>query len=329
MFLTGGTGVVGTAILRRLLDDGRSVRALTRSAGAAAAAERLGAEAVRGDVLDAGSLAPAMDGCDVVYHAAGMNKFCLPDPSPMFAVNVQGSATVVEAAVRAGVRRVVYTSSAVTLGEETGTVGREDSPHRGSFLSAYERSKYEAEQAVLARAGEVEIVCVNPSSVQGPGRSSGTGQVLVQFLRGRLKFWVATTVSLVDIDDCADGHVRAELKGQPGRRYVLNAGSLDSAELLSVMARLAPAIKPPRVVPAAPLTGLVSVMTAVARLRRRTPVVCRESMRALMHGHRYDGSRAERELGVTYRPIEETLHRTAEWLVHEELVPAAALDGPS
>src|SRR5439155_12196107 len=126
-----------------------------------------------------------------------------------------GSVNVIEAAARAGVGRMVYTSSAVVLGEARGTVGREDSPHRGTFVSEYERSKFDAERAVLRRAADlgVDVVCVNPSSVQGPGRASGTGEVLMRYLRGRLRFWLATTISLVDIDDCAEGHLLAEAKG--------------------------------------------------------------------------------------------------------------------
>lgn len=327
VFVTGGTGVVGTAIVRRLVADGRVVRGLSRSDGAAAALRDLGADPVAGDILDEDSLAAAMGGCEAAYHVAGVNQFCLRDPSPMYRANVTGSTNCVVAASRAGVRRLVYTSSAVTLGEASGTVGSEDTPHRGTFLSHYERSKYAAERAVLdlAARSDVEVVCVNPSSVQGPGRVSGTGQLLVRYLGGRLRCWVDTTVSLVDIDDCAEGHVLAEKKGEPGRRYVLSAASLGSPELLGVIAGVAPGVRPPRLVPPPAVAAVVALTAAAARVRRRTPVVCRESLRTLLHGHRYDGSRAERELGLRYRPVDETLRRTADWLVEEGLAPASAL----
>jgi dihydroflavonol-4-reductase len=327
VLVTGGSGVVGGAIVRHLVAGGRTVRALARSEAAAAAVKALGAEPVTGDVLDVQSLLPAVDGCEVVYHAAGVNRFCQKSALPMRRVNVQGSTNVVQAAAMAGLRRVVYTSSAVTLGEARGTVGSEDSPHRGSYLSDYERSKYDGEHTVLGLTTVVpiQVVSLNPASVQGPGRSSGTGQLLVAYLQGRLKYWVDTTVSLVDIDDCAEGHVRAETAGASGQRYVLSAASLGTAELMDVMGRVAPGVRPPKVVPAVGARAAVAGAAVAARLMGRRPEVCGESLRTLLHGHRYDGSRAERELGVRYRPAEETLRRAAEWLVESGQAPAGAL----
>lgn len=317
---------MGRAVVSRLLADDRVVRALARSERSAGAVRALGADPVTGDVLDPESLDRAMAGCDVAYHVAGVNQFCLKDPSSMVRTNVVGTANMVAAVARNGVQRLVYTSSAVTLGEAAGTIGREESPHRGTFLSAYERSKFEAESLAmdLADRHEVDIVIVNPSSVQGPSRLTGTGQVLIQYLRGSLKAWVDTTVSLVDIEDCAEGHVLAEAKGRAGQRYVLNAASLQSADLLAVMARVAPRAGRPRMVPRWVAVAAATLTEIGARGTRRTPLVCRESLRTLLHGHRYDGSRAERELGLTYRPVEATLRRTAEWLLAEGLVPPFA-----
>ena len=322
-FVTGGSGVVGTAIVRRLVAEGRRVRALARTAKAAAVLHASGAEPVAGDVLDLTSLVEGMDGCEAVYHVAGVNHLCTRDPAGMHRVNVDGSKNCVLAAARAGVGRLVYTSSAATLGEARGTIGREDSAHRGWFLSAYERSKFEAERAMfdLADHRGVEVVSLNPSSVQGPGRATGTGQVLVLYLRGRLRFWPAATISLVDIDDCAEGHLLAEAKGQAGERYVLNGATLDVDGLIAVMREVAPGVAPPHRLPAVAATAGVVGIEAVARLRRRAPPVCRQALRTLTHGHRYDGSRAERELGLRYRPVEETLRRAAAWLVQEGLVP--------
>ena len=146
----------------------------------------------------------------------------------MFDVNVRGSENVVRAAAQAEVTRVVYTSSAATLGERKGTVGSEESPHRGRFLSDYERSKFEAEQAVFTTADEtgLDVVSVNPASVQGPGRATGSARLLLDYLNGRLKAVVDSRLSLVDIADCTEGHLLAGERGTPGERYVLSGATL-------------------------------------------------------------------------------------------------------
>ena len=134
----------------------------------------------------------------------------------------------------------MLTSSAAALGEAHGTIGREDSPHRGTFLSVYERSKHDGERAALAAAptAGVEVVAVNPSSVQGPGRSGGTGRILIAYLNGRLKAFVDTTISLVDIDDAVDGHLLAAERGAPGERYVLCGSTMTSHEALAAVSEL-------------------------------------------------------------------------------------------
>jgi dihydroflavonol-4-reductase len=253
---------------------------------------------------------------------AGMNAFCLADPSPLFRVNVQGSLTVVRAAARAGVRRIVYTSSASTLGEAPGTVGREDAIHRGEFMSAYERSKYQAELAVMGVAPEhgIEIVSVNPSSVQGPGRTGGTARLLIDYLNGRLKFFVDTRLSLVDIADCSAGHVLAETRGVPGERYVLNGACLTSGEALDILSRIAGVRHRVRTLPQRVAMAGAGAVEGVSRLLHKTPPVCREQARAIAHGHEYDGSRATRELGLVYTPVEETFRRTVAWYVEHGYV---------
>ncbi len=326
-FVTGGTGVVGEAVLRSLVAQGRTVVALARSERAGRRLTALGARAVSGDVTDGGSLAGAMEGCDVVYHAAGLNATCLRDPAPLFDVNVGGSRQVIEAAARAGVRRVIYTSSATTVGERPGEVGREDSVHRGWFLSHYERSKFEAERAVMERAAVlgVEVVSVNPTSVQGPGRADGSARLLVLFLTGRLRFFVRTRFSLVDVDDCAAGHVLAERHGQPGERYLLSGASLELEDALALLARTTGVERRPRPIPRAIASAVGALAEVASGVSGRPLPLCREVVRTLLHGHTYDGSRAERELGLRYTPVEDTLRRTVAWLVAEGVVPQSAV----
>jgi dihydroflavonol-4-reductase len=315
VFVTGGSGVVGGALVERLRERGDEVIALARSDASEAAVERRGARAVRGDLFDADALARGMEGCETVFHVAGVNSLCLDDIDPMLRANIDGPRLVVRAAARVGVSRVVHTSSANTIGEPEGSVGREDTPHRGWYLSVYERSKTEGERAVLeaGRDEGVEVVCVNPSSVQGPGRVRGTGRILLAFLDGRLKFFVDTNVSIVDIRDCAEGHLLAAEHGTPGERYILNGVTLTVGETLQMAAEVAGVQRRPRIVPRGLATAAGAAVERAFRLARRQPPICREMVRTLIHGHRYDGSRAERELGMSYTDPRETVRRTVDW----------------
>lgn len=318
-FVTGGTGFIGGALLERLRTEPgvQPVRALARDRTGGETVHGLGAEPVMGDVLEPDSLRAGMAGCGVVYHVAGVNQFCQRDSSAMFRVNVDGAVNVVEAAAATGVGRVVHTSSAATLGEAYGTVGTEASQHRGSYLSRYERSKHEAEEAVLAAAERlgVDVVVVSPASVQGPGRSTGTARLLIDYLDGRLRAEIDTRLSIVDVDDAALAHVLAARKGEPGRRYVISAPWLTTGDARRLMDEITGTSSRVLRLPGWAATGMASVAEGAARLLGREPAVCREVVRVLRHGHAYDGSRATRELGLEYLPLRHTLERTVGWLV--------------
>ncbi len=322
VFVTGGSGFIGGALTSRLLERSDQVVGLARSDAAAEKVAARGAEVARGDLLDEESLAAGMDGCELAYHVAGTNSHCPSDPDMMLRVNVGGAEAAVRAAARAGIGRLVYTSSAAALGEPAGTVGIEDCAHRGSYLSLYDRSKHEGEQAVFAAAAEtgVEVVAVNPSSVQGPPRAGGNGAILIAYLNGKLPVFVHTHVSLVDIDDCVEGHLLAAERGESGRRYILNGATLHSLEALRIVSELSGVHDRVRMIPAPAAGVAASIIEAVYRLRGKTPSVCRARVRTILHGHRYDGSRATRELGLEYTPVADTFARTIEWAVEEGLV---------
>ncbi|MBP1633092.1 MAG: NAD-dependent epimerase/dehydratase family protein [Acidobacteria bacterium] len=322
-FLTGGTGFVGGALLRRLVAEGRAVRALARTPEGQDLVRSLGAEAVAGDLADGAALRRGMAGCRVAFHAAGVNAMCLPDPAPLYRANVDGAAGVVEAAAAAGVPRVVHTSSAVAVGEAAGLVATEATPHRGSYLSHYERSKHLGEQAVQA-AGErtgVEVVCVNPASVQGPGRTGGTARLLIGYLSGRLRWTVDATFSLVFVDDCTRAHLLAERRGVAGERYLVSGATLTVREAVALLARLAGTERRVRFLPAWTATAGAAVAGGAWHLAGRQAPVCREMARVLRHGAAYDGSRATRDLGLEYTPLEEWLRLTVEWYRQQGLVP--------
>jgi dihydroflavonol-4-reductase len=321
-FVTGGSGFLGGALIARLRDRGDEVVALARSDDAAAALREHGAEVARGHTLDEDALAAGMSGCDIVYHVAGINTMCPQDPVEMIHVNVRGAETAVRATARAGIERLVLTSSAASLGEERGTIGSEASPHRGSYMSVYERSKHEGEVAALAagRSSGVQVVSVNPSSVQGPGRAGGTGRIMIAYLNGRLRAFVHTNISIVDIRDCVTGHLLAAERGVPGERYVLNGATMTSAEALEVVAGMTGVRESPRFLPPAVASSVATVAEAGFKLARKHPPFCRAMVRTLLHGHRYDGSRAARELGFAYTPVRDTFARTVEWALAEGLV---------
>jgi dihydroflavonol-4-reductase len=322
VFVTGASGFIGGALTTRLLERGDHVVALARSDRAAEKVAARGAAVVRGDLLDEASLVSGMAGCELAYHVAGMNSHCPADPDMMLRVNVGGAAAAVRAAAKTGIRRMVYTSSAAALGERPGTVGTEDSAHRGSYLSVYDRSKHEGEQAVFAAAAEagVEVVAVNPSSVQGPPRTGGNGAIIIAYLNGKLPVFVETQVSVVDIEDCVEGHLLAAERGRSGRRYVLNGATLHSLEALEVVSELSGVRDRVRMVPPAVARLTAAIAETAYRVRGKTPSVCRARVRTILHGHRYDGSRATRELGLEYTPVADTFARTIEWAVAEGLV---------
>ena len=322
VLVTGGSGVVGRPLIARLVADGREVRGLARTDRSARTVESLGARVVRGDVLDPASLREAAKGCTTVFHMAGINAMCLHDPRAMFHSNVDGSANVVRAAAATGVERIVYTSSSSAIGEAQGTVGTEDSPHRGWYLSEYERSKHVAERRVFELADKlnVPVVAVNPASVQGPGRATGSSRLLLDVVNGRLPLLVETTISLVDIGDCSEGHVLAETRGVPGERYLLSGATLTTREAVELLRQIWGLRRKVRFGP--PWLAKVggSLIGTGARLLRRDAPVCPEAVRTLLHGHHYDGSKATRELGLRYTPLEVTLLRTLEWCASQGLV---------
>lgn len=323
VFLTGGSGLVGGAILRRLVTGGREVRALARSAPASETLRTNGAVPVPGDLFDRAALLEGMRGCETVFHAAGITEMCVRDPSPMMRTNVEGAAEIVRIAAAAKVRRVVATSSAAAIGEPVGVVADEQTRHRGWFLSRYERSKFLGERHMLALGEELRlpVICVSPASVQGPGRVSGSARLLLDIVNGRLPVLVNTWLSVVDIDDCAAAHVLAETRGVPGRRYLVSGASLDlraAVELLrAVCGRPAHAWFAPRSLASA--AGAVGA--AAGRFLRSDPAICPEMVRTLLHGHRFDGSLAERDLGLRYTPLEDTVRRTLGWYAARDLAP--------
>jgi dihydroflavonol-4-reductase len=319
VLVTGGTGFVGGLLLTRLVAEGRQVRALIRRPADREQLPDPRVELALGDLRDEDSLARAADGCAVVYHLAGMNQLCLPDPAPLYLVNVEGTRRMLQAARRAGVRRVVHTSSAATLGGDGTRVVDESAGPPEEFTSHYARSKFEAEELALAFDG-VEVVAVNPSSVQGPGRTTGTAKVFIGYLNGRLPFDLPARFGLCYTEDCVNGHLLAEAKGRPGQRYVVNTATVTNTEAIDLIAVIAGLADRPRTLPLPLAMAAAAGAEALARLSGRPPRLCREFVRTAGHPHLYDGSRAERELGLRYTNLRAAMEATVHWYVQQGLV---------
>ena len=305
VLVTGGTGVVGTPVVRHLLEAGREVHGLARSEASAARLAAMGAVPTPGDIGDPDSLAKAVAGCEVVYHIAGEVTFCPKDPARLYRVNVEGTRNVVRAARRAGVRRLVHTSSVVALGEKPGTVGTEATSHRGYYLSHYGRSKHQGELVAREEAGDMEVVVVNPSSLQGAGRITGTGGLLLQAVNGRFRFMVDTPISIVDTDDCALGHLAAEQRGIAGQRYVLSGFTITLRQAIALMGDLTGRRYRVRFIPRAVLVPVSPIADVAGQFIDSVPI-CKETIRLIRYGASYDGSRATWELGLVYRSARET-----------------------
>lgn len=312
VFVTGASGFIGSALVTELLRQGHTVVALVRQRQQFDQMRALGVHPVWCDLFSVGRLAQAMAGCEVVFHLAGENKWGVLDPRPMMKANVHGAGAVAKAAQLAGVRRLVYTSSAATIGEVQGTLGREDSVYRGWYLSEYEASKRSAEEVLRGLTG-LEIVIVNPSSVQGPSRVAGTGKIMLAIINGTLPVFVDTRFSICHITDCVQGHILAAERGRPGERYILSGATITTQQIFEQLSEITGLKLRPRYIPHWLAMFGASVAERIAWMRGQDPSWSREKLRAILHGHMFDGSKATRELGLVYTPLSLALWETVQW----------------
>ena len=321
IFITGSTGVVGKPLLRKIVNQGHNVFALSRSNNNDHLFSDLGVKKIEGDLFTK-SLYDDLSDCnlDAIFHIAGVNKMCSKNPDGMFKANIEGTKAMLQLANRLKIKKFIYTSSAVTLGEKLGTLGNEQSNHRGYFLSNYEESKYLAEKEAFAYDKDFEFVSVNPSSVQGPGRVSGTAKLLISTLNKSYPPLIKNNISIVDIDDCTDGHYQALLNGEDNQRYVLNSFQTTSEELLSKLKSLSEWSGRPMYIPKLGLKIIAPLGDLYKLLSNSTPLICSESARVLTHGHIYDGSKAGDKLNINYIDLDMFIEKTINWLIDENYV---------
>jgi dihydroflavonol-4-reductase len=318
-YVTGGTGFIGGAVVRRLLEAGHEVRALVRPGADTQQLDGLPVERVVGDLSEGAGLRQGMAGCDWVFHIAALYSYWGCRWADFYQTNVEGTRRVLEAAHLEDVDRVVYTSSIAVLGvHRDRTPASESTPSTlADRIGPYQRSKFLAEQIAreYVRQG-LPVVIVNPSTPVGVGdhKPTPTGQIIVDFLSGRMFAYVDTGLNIVDVEDVATGHLLAAERGRVGERYILGGENLTLKQVLDLLAEISGR---PRVrfrIPQSMALAWSYVDVTLARLnRRRTPAATPEKVHLSRRYEFFDPSKAVRELGLPQTPTREALRKAVDW----------------
>jgi dihydroflavonol-4-reductase len=316
--VTGATGFVGGAVARALVGSGIEVRVLARKGADLQNLTGLPVEQVDGDLRNPESLRRALTGCRQLYHVAAHYALWAKDPSIFYDINVTGTRALLEAAREVGIERTVYCSTIGAIGlPPGGGLGTEETPVSLEQMAGhYKRSKYLAEQEVLKLAREgLPVVIVNPSAPVGEAdvKPTPTGQIIVDFMKGRMPAYIETGMNLIDVDDVAQGHLLAMQKGRQGERYILGNKNLLLNEVFQILSRItgvkAPTIKLPRlaILPLAFANQWISNLTGVP------PRIPLEGVKMAKYKMHYDCSKAIRELGLPQTPVEVALEKAVRW----------------
>ncbi len=314
--VTGATGKVGNAVARRLADRGDEVVALVRDVARARGVLPPRVELALGDVTDAQSVADASHGIEGAFNCMGLPEQWLRDPATFERVNARGSANVIAAAREAGAGRVVHTSTFDVFHADTGGTVSEERVADYPKNTDYERSKQRAEELVLNEASKgIEVVIANPASVFGPG-PGGTGldRMIRDGIRSRLPATPPGGMTLVYVDDVADGHLAAFERGVPGERYILADGYARCREIVEASVEAAGRGRVPPSLPVPLARGLAGVGEAVSKLIRRPPLMARGELEFLLWQARADSSKAQAELGFQPTEWREGIRRTVSWM---------------
>lgn len=318
-FVTGATGFLGSHVARVLAEKGAQLRLLVRPTSDLRNLEGLKAETATGDLRDPASLEKAMSGCDTVFHVAADYRLWVRDPNEMYRSNVDGTRAILEAARKNGVRNVVHTSSVATVGfSGNGHPADEDSPvSLADMIGPYKRSKFMSEQLALeaGRSG-MRVVVVNPTTPVGERdvKPTPTGRIVVDFLKRKFPAYVETGLNLVDVIECARGHVAALEKGKSGERYILGGENLTLKQILDKLAAItglsSPRVKLPYAF--AYVTGVIDE-AITGRLLKREPRATVDAVRMGKKKMFASSDKAERELGWKIVPVDDALTRAVKW----------------
>jgi dihydroflavonol-4-reductase len=330
--VTGASGFVGAALARTLLAAGWQVRVLVRAGSDRRNLRTLTVQSAIGDLTDTASLERAVEDCDAVFHAAADYRLWVPDPQSMYQANVEGTRNLLEAAWRAGVKRIVYTSSVACIGlPADGSVGTEDTPvSLKSMVGHYKRSKFLAEQAALEAAERgVPVVIVNPAAPVGPRdlKPTPTGQIVLDAALGRTPAYVDTGLNIVHVDDVAAGHVLAFHYGRVGERYILGGENLPLRDILVEITALAGRSPPRLKLPHGVVLPIAYLAEGFARLSGRSTRVTVDSVRMARKRMYFSSEKAMRELGYSYRPARLAFADALEWFRAEGYLRTPAQNG--
>ncbi len=319
VLMTGASGFVGSAVARKLLAAGFSVRALMRRRSSLANLAGLDIEIVEGDMRDRASVRAATAGARCVFHVAADYRLWTPDPASLIADNVEGTRIVMEEALHASVERVVYTSSVATLALRADGAPADESRslNEREGIGAYKRSKIAAERVVkhMVERNRLPAVIVNPSTPIGPrdARPTPTGRVIVEAAAGRMPAFLDTGLNLVHVDDVAEGHLAALRRGRIGERYILGGENVLFSEMLADIAHIVKG-RPPRLkLPWWAVLPLAYVAELIAARTGREPFATRDGVRMARHRMYFTSAKAQRDLDFTSRPYREGLEDAVRW----------------
>ncbi|MBI3113177.1 MAG: NAD-dependent epimerase/dehydratase family protein [Rhodospirillales bacterium] len=319
ILITGATGFVGSAVLRRLLAAGHRVRALARPASVRRNLEGLTVEVVEGDLLEPSSLRPALEGCSGLFHVAADYRLWAPDPGPMFRANVDGTRMLLLAARDARVERIVYTSSVAALGVLPGdAVADEKTPVTfADMIGPYKQSKFLAEATVrkLVEDEGLPVVIVNPSTPIGPRdiKPTPTGRLIVEAAAGRMPAYVETGLNVAHVDDVAEGHLLAFEKGRVGERYILGGENMSLQAILSAVAEAAGRRAPKLKIPHGAILPIAYAAEAWARIFGGEPFATVDGVRMARKKMYFSHAKAARDLGYAPRPAGQALADAVRW----------------
>lgn len=309
-FITGGTGFIGTHLVRRLAQSGHEMVCLARETSDVSTLEEVGATCVRGDVTDKDSLLAGMRGCDWVVNLAALYTLWEPDPQIYTEVNVKGTRNVLEAALETGMSKVVHVSTNLTYGTQAEVPMTEESPIGPVRTSEYAETKYQGELIAweLYRTRGLPLVMIYPGAALGPGDFKASGQYIqgLIFHQTPATVFHDTVLTWVHVRDVAEAIVQAlEKEGNIGEKYLVGQGRLSFREFNQMISDISGVPLPRIHLPDSMVTLNAAILTWWADLTKKPPLwnMSRDQVRTMKEGFVFDGSKAERELGITYTPI--------------------------